>query len=291
MRIIGIDAGGTKTDFLLCDENENQINRVTLGCGNPNDIGIDACLDLLSEGLDALCKDESPDAVFAGISGGGYGENAARINSFLRERYPSAKVENGPDVINLIYCSRSTANVAALICGTGTALFLRNNGEILRFGGWGNLFDCGGSAYDIGKDAIRFLLYREENPLDGFNYPLCNLLREALGTSAHDALNSFYAKGKGYIASFAPVVFEAMEQGDSTAETIINSNVDILVARLNRLFSAYPDIDEVVCGGGLFNSKVFFDRLAERTLLPLYRPDIPPVVGACRKGIEICNTL
>ena len=25
MYFVGIDAGGTKTDFLLCDENENQI--------------------------------------------------------------------------------------------------------------------------------------------------------------------------------------------------------------------------------------------------------------------------
>ena len=287
MYFVGIDAGGTKTDFLLCDENETQINRVTLGGGNPNDIGIDACIKLLSSGLDELCGDIAPDCIFAGVSGGGYGENAAKIKAFLQSRYPLAKIENGPDVINLIYCSRSSGNVLALICGTGTALFLRNGDEILRFGGWGNLFDCGGSAYDVGKDAIRFLLYREENPLDGFKSPLCDLLREALGTSAHDALSSFYTKGKGYIASFAPIVFEAFEQGDSTAEAIINSNVDILVSRLNRAFNAYPDIEEIVCGGGLFNSSVFFDCLAERSLLPLYRPSVSPVVGACRKAMEL----
>ena len=85
MYFVGIDAGGTKTDFLLCDENENQIKKVTLGGGNPNDIGIDACISLLSQGLDELCAGIVPDGVFAGVSGGGYGENAKKINEFLNK--------------------------------------------------------------------------------------------------------------------------------------------------------------------------------------------------------------
>ena len=32
MYFVGIDAGGTKTDFLLCDENEKQINYILPVC-------------------------------------------------------------------------------------------------------------------------------------------------------------------------------------------------------------------------------------------------------------------
>ena len=287
MRIVGIDAGGTKTDFLLCDENENQIRRVTLGAGNPNDIGIDACLELLSDGLDELCADGAPDKIFAGVSGGGFGENAEHIRSFLAARYPLARVENGADMINLIYCSRSSGNVGALICGTGTALFLRKDREILRFGGWGQLFDGGGSAYDFGRDAVRFLLYCEENDPQALKSPLCAILTRELGSSAHDALGKLYAKGKSYIASFAPAVFEAYEQGDETAERIIDSNVQILASRLERLSKAHADIDEIVCGGGLFKSDIFFERLSKKSATVLVRPSVPPVVGACRKAMEI----
>mgnify|MGYP003310406223 CR=1 FL=1 len=60
MYLVGIDVGGTKSDFLLCDENENEISRVILGAGNPNDIGIDECITLLGEGLDALCGNITP---------------------------------------------------------------------------------------------------------------------------------------------------------------------------------------------------------------------------------------
>ena len=49
MRFVGIDGGGTKTDFALCDENVNILKRVTLGASNPNDIGIDNTLKILKE--------------------------------------------------------------------------------------------------------------------------------------------------------------------------------------------------------------------------------------------------
>ena len=95
MYLVGIDVGGTKSDFLLCDENENQLKRVILGAGNPNDIGIDACISLLSQGLDELCENIAPDAVFAGVSGGGYGENAIKIKDFLKNRYPERVIYVG----------------------------------------------------------------------------------------------------------------------------------------------------------------------------------------------------
>ena len=286
MRIVGIDAGGSKTDFLLCDENENEIKRLTLGAGNPNDIGIDACLALLREGLSALCGDSEPDAVFAGVSGGGYGESALRIGSLLRELYPNSAIDNGTDAINLLYCSRSRGTVGALICGTGTALFVRKDQELHRFGGWGHLFDDGGSGYDLGRDALRFLLEAEESASTLLSSPLCSLLLERLGSSAHDALSSVYAGGKTYIASFAPLVFDALEQGDASALRIIERNVDALALRVSLAISTCGHLEELVCGGGLFGSPVFFDLLSRKFDIPLLLPDVPPVVGACRRAIE-----
>ena len=282
MYFVGIDAGGTKTDFLLCDEKENQIKKVTLGAGNPNDIGIDACISLLSKGLDELCDGCVPDAVFAGVSGGGYGENAERIKSFLQSRFPNSRVDNGTDAINLLYCSASSGNVGALICGTGTALFLRVDGKLVRFGGWGHLFDNGGSAYDIGRDALRFMLECEENFSSALSSPLYTFLREQLGSSAHDALNSIYANGKSYIASFAPLVFNAYEKGDTAAVSIINSNVDSVADRIFLAISMYGSVDEIVCAGGLFNSSLFYDLLAKKVDIPLSLLEISPVSGACR---------
>lgn len=287
MYFVGIDAGGTKTDFLLCDENENQIKRVILGAGNPNDIGIDACIELLAKGLDELCADCTPDAVFAGISGGGYGENAAKIGEFLRSRFPNSAVANGTDAINLLYSSSADGDVGALICGTGSVIFVRRGGELVRFGGWGHLFDNGGSAYDVGRAAIAYLLLCEETDEEELKSPLCSLLLEKLGCSAHDALNSIYAQGKTYIASFAPIVFEAASREDEAARRIIDMNVEVVANRLNYVYSSLGDLDEVVCAGGLFNSPLFLELLSEQSKLKLSLLSVPPVIGACRRAMKL----
>ena len=284
MYLVGIDVGGTKSDFLLCDENENQLKRVILGAGNPNDIGIDACISLLSQGLDELCENIAPDAVFAGVSGGGYGENAIKIKEFLKNRYPEAKVDNGTDALNLINCSRFE-NAGALICGTGSALFLRTEGRLLRFGGWGHFFDDGGSGYDIGREALRFLLDCEEKSAQMLDFPLCRLLLDRLGSSAHDALSDFYKKGKTYVASFSPLVFEACEQGDVTARQIIERNVATVAERIESALNTacgMSGIEEIICAGGLFNSPIFYELLIGKTQAPLSLLTVPPVMGACR---------
>ena len=291
MYFVGIDVGGTKSDFLLCDENECEINRVILGAGNPNDIGIEATLALLGEGLDRLCDGIAPDAVFAGVSGGGYGENACKINEFLKNRFPNSIVENGPDALNLIYCSKS-ANAGALICGTGSLLFLRVGGRLLRFGGWGHLFDDGGSGYDIGRDALRYLLDCEERAPHLLSTPLCSLLRERLSSSAHDAISKLYAGGKTHIASFAPLVFEAYRAGDATALSIIESNAEAVALRIKAALESLDEnetIGEIACAGGLFNSHDFYGMLTKRVDVPLTLISVPPSLGACRRAIALAK--
>ena len=289
MYFVGIDAGGTKTDFLLCDEDKNEIKSLTLGAGNPNDIGIEACISLLSQGLDEVCGSITPNAVFAGVSGGGYGENAARIREYLQTRFPHSVVDNGTDALNLIYCSESSGTVGALICGTGTGIFIRKDGKLYRFGGWGHLFDNGGSAYDVGRDAISRLLLSEEMGDDASATPLCSLLLDRLGATAHEAINSFYKKGKSYIASFAPIVFEADSMGDMAARRIIESNVQTVAERLSYVKSTVGDVEEIICAGGLFKSKIFFELLSEASEIKLTLLDVPPVRGACNRAIALAG--
>ena len=117
--------------------------------------------------------------------------------------------------------------------------------------------------------------------------PLCSLLLERLGTSAHDALNSIYAQGKTYIASFAPIVFEAASREDEAARTIIEMNVEVVANRLNYVYSSLGDLDEVVCAGGLFNSPLFLELLSEQSKLRLSLLSVPPVIGACRRAMKL----
>ncbi len=74
--MIGIDGGGTKTEFCLFDERGHVLAHERLGCTNPNVCGIDGALSTLKKGIDALMAQEgSICAIFAGIAGCGVESN------------------------------------------------------------------------------------------------------------------------------------------------------------------------------------------------------------------------
>ena len=52
--MIGVDGGGTKTEFILFDEDGNILERIVLGACNPNAVGIQNGYDILKQGINKL---------------------------------------------------------------------------------------------------------------------------------------------------------------------------------------------------------------------------------------------
>ena len=291
-RVVGIDAGGTKTELVLCGCDGVIYKRALRGTGNPNDIGVEPCVAMLVDGISELCGKDAPDAIFAGISGAGSGDNAARIAEALRARYSGTTVEVSNDASNLLASGKSDGDSAALICGTGTALFLQRDGKEHRVGGWGYLFDRGGSAYDLGRDAIRATLASEEGLIP--EGELCKRVREALGESAHVALADIYKKGKAYIASFARMTVECAESGDATAVAIVKDSILALGRRVEKAIELYGETPELICGGGLFNSSYFSSLLGaelEKYGVSIYIPEHSQIFGACVRAAKLVGSI
>ena len=282
IRLIGVDAGGTKTDILLCDGNGRVLGRRICGSGNVNDVGAEACFLMISGAIGELLGETEPDAIFIGASGAISGDGPLLLAK-MRERYPETKVLLENDTANLLAMARSDEdNAIALICGTGSIIYVKRGDELLRIGGWGHLFDEGGSAYDIGRDALRVLLAAEEGTVPFGE--LCRLTLERLGAeSAHSVLSELYKKDKTAVSSLAPAVFEADELGDEAAKDIILRNIEVIKKKLSDAKSAFGAQGEIVCGGGLFNSKTFCEMLADRVEplgFTLYIPTLPQSLGA-----------
>lgn len=53
---IGIDGGGTKTEFLLADENHKILSRTLRGSASYMQIGEGGLIDLLDEGIENLIR-------------------------------------------------------------------------------------------------------------------------------------------------------------------------------------------------------------------------------------------
>lgn len=209
--LLGIDGGGTKTEFLLTDINKKVMKRIKLGASNPSNIGIDKTLALLTQGIKLICEDIAPSeiSVFAGIAGSG---NDEIQNSIYRHLISLgfAFVGNSSDTFNALKAALDDNDGIAVIMGTGTVAFGRSGTELFRSGGYGYMIDKGGSGFCLGSDALNSAF--EFSDQRGGSEIIYELISEKLGKPLNKALSDIYSKGPSFVASLAPIVLRLSEK-------------------------------------------------------------------------------
>jgi N-acetylglucosamine kinase-like BadF-type ATPase len=282
---LGIDGGGTKTEFAVVTGDGRVLDRFVRGASNPNDVGLRAAGDLLVEGVrEVLVKHPSLTAVFSGIAGAASGDHAARLTARLQEAFPSLAVTVKTDSANL-FGADDGADLA-VISGTGSVVFVRQGDEFLRLGGWGYLFDTAGSAYDMGRDAVSAALAHEDGL--GEATLLTELIKRTLNApTVFGSIHKLYEGGKPYIASLAPLVFEAYGQGDPAAVAIVDRTARRLAELLQTGATHYGVRKKAVAGGGLFEhfGAILLPLLETYTDVTVAVCDLPPLYGACRLSV------
>ncbi len=249
---LGIDGGGTKTEFVLTDREGNVLNRYLLGSGNPVDIGIERTLDVLNTGIMNVCANIPfrKISAFVGLAGGTTGDYKQQIHEFL-QKYNFCCVNNGSDVQNAVAGALGDKDGIVVIMGTGDIAFSQIDRTLYRTGGFGYLFDEGGSGYSIGRDAILASLKAEEGT--GKKTIISEMISQKFESNCvFDILSKLYIGGKRKIASFAPAVFEAYEKGDKVAKEIIEKNmkqITVLIDDATRHFENQEKIEVVLVGG------------------------------------------
>ena len=278
---LGIDGGGTKTEFVLVSSEGYVLRRFCkTGC-NPNDIGFAKASALISDGIEEILREyPSVKAVFCGIAGITVGDYAKRLTSELKKRYSQITFSVRSDAFNL-FALDDRAQMA-VISGTGSVVFVKNGADFKRIGGWGYLLDRAGSAYDIGREALRAALCEEDLKLPPSL--LHRLLCQRMNTpTVWEHISTVYSEGKAYVASLASTVFEAYQAGDPKAEAIIDETARALADGLNagvRLYGAAPI---AIASGGLFehHREILLPRIAKYSNVELIVVDLPPIFGAC----------
>jgi N-acetylglucosamine kinase-like BadF-type ATPase len=247
---LGIYGSGSKSDFVLADKTGKIIKRAVLESANPNDVGIENCLQVLNKGILEVLNGLPLRnvSVFAGLSGGITGDNKNIIAEHLK-RYSFGAVENGSDGHNAVALGLGKRDGIAVIMETGVMAYARCNGKLHRLGGFGYLFGDKGGAFSIGRDALNAALKEECGYQE--NSHLIELVKNKCGGSVLGSLSSFYNESKRLVASYAPLVFEAFEKNDKLAEGIIIENM-FSVAELIKAASSFlenkRDIPVVLCG-------------------------------------------
>lgn len=247
--LLGIDGGGTKTEFLLTDLDGNPIERLILGATNPVDIGIENTIKVLQEGIRQVCcnVDLREVSVYAGLAGGITGNNQETIGQFLKSLSFGA-VASGSDVDTALQVCLRGGDGISLIMGTGVVAFAMESGQRHRIAGWGYLLDKGGSGYNLGADALDSALRHFDGR--GGSALLLQRIEERLQRPLPESISQIYKSGKTGISSFAPLVFEALQQGDPEAQRILRRNVQEVCQIISAGCAHLTGVPRVaICGG------------------------------------------
>ncbi len=289
--MVAIDGGGTKTEFLLLDAQGIPQKRVLLGGSNPNTVGISQTCALLQNGIGQLyVPDGQIVGIFAGIAGCGAESYSTAVANFLKEHYPTAAVCCDTDVLNVLGCVPEAENCVLAICGTGSVVYGCQDGRLNRLGGWGYLLDSDGSGFGIGKDALTAALAQNEGL--GPATVITDLLEHQLGSPVWEQIGHIYAGGQTYIASFAPLVFDACQAGDAVAQDILCRHFSRIGQLIDSAFSQYACGQTVILAGGLMQRKELILPCLANALtsdIQITVPDRPQIFGACVQCCKLCG--
>ena len=280
---VGIDGDSVKTEFVLFEKDGTVKNVVFQEGSNPNDKNLEHSISVLTRGLEQLLENKIPRMVFAGIAGASQGNYQKAIGSRLAERFhTNARVEW--DAANVLSLGSDPGNSVAVVCGTGSSVFARKGTEQYHYGGWGYLFDQAGSAYDVGKDALRCALAAEDGLSEGGI--LTKLVHEVLGGNAFDNISTIYKNGPSYIAGFAKLVIKAAQQGDADAKAILQKNAQRLALLIRTAVSQHGAPKEIVASGSFLKHDPFRAMVENQAGVRLMLPELPPVYGACVEALR-----
>lgn len=244
---LGIDGGGSKTEFLLINSDGRVLNKLILGPTNSDDNKPADREKILREGIFRVIGDRHIGNVsaYAGVSG----SHSAEIMDML-SHLGFARVACGDSTSSAYKLYLDNEDGVLVNLGVGSLVFARYNGRFYRAGGYGYVFGDAASAFEIGKAGIRAALKMADKSGE------YTVLKKYVEDERHvsdvfSCLYDFYRMHKGEIARYAPLVFKADREGDAVAHEIIRSNVYDLSRIIKGVLSDYRGerISLHICGG------------------------------------------
>ena len=284
---IAIDSGGTKTDTVLFDETGHILHRdLSKGC-NAMDIGTEEAKRRMWDILQRVepIAPKPVKAIFGGVAGTDYfGDFLAE---YVRPMMKAGRMHIEDDGWNLISGALGRVDGCSMGCGTGSSLFVRKDGKLVKhIGGRGYLIDTGGSGFELGQAAIRTAL----RAIDGRGEPtvLVELVAQQMGVDVVSGMCEVYTRGRAYIASFARCVFIGREMGDRLCHEIIDRAATQLAELTWAAEKCFTGEFTVAMGGGIFAAYPEFVELVKAKASRHARmvcADVPPVFGAAVEAL------
>ena len=277
--IIGVDGGGTKTEVVVCDKKGNIVAREIGGSSNPNDIGNENMLKIVGDLIEKVLPTDCTSAdIGLGISGIFAAGSENFLCDGLKKRFPFLNcIKAYSDKDAALNCAYD-GDGCIVIIGTGSVGVVKKKDVVKTLGGGGYLLDDALSGFDLGREVLNAVLCANDGI--GEKTILTNFFNEKVGEDIRKHLKTVYQKGKAYVASFAPLVFDAIEKDDEVAKNIIKKCINGFERLLFAVYKAWGESKcEITFFGGLtkqleiikeyvseeIKNKIFF-RLPDRPI-------------------------
>ena len=283
---LAVDGGGTKTEFVWVNERGMVVLREIKGTSNPNDIGKDTMIaDMVAYVKENMPVDADMVHICMGLSGLGFAGCKEELVTALKGIERVQFVDVCSDV-QIALDSAYEKDGAVVIMGTGSVGYFRKNGECTLVGGCGYIIDSSLSGYDLGREVLNAVCSEKDGR--GEKTLLSKLIFSERSKTTAELVKETYLYGKAYVASFAPFVFTAYEQGDTVAKEILARRVKEWENLLMGVYKGYgKEICEITLIGGLTKrfdvvSQFLSDEIISKITFKL--PEKPVVYGALRRA-------
>ena len=167
MYYIGIDGGGTKTEFGLFDSQGKQIDSLKKETSHYLQVGFDGCAQCLFQGIQELVDLHQlhSQQVYIGIGLAGYGNDEIvkkQLDEAIDKVLKDYHYVVTSDVHIALLGALNGEDGIVVISGTGSIAIGKVGDQLIRTGGWGYQIGDEGSAYWIGKELLRIFSWQAD---------------------------------------------------------------------------------------------------------------------------------
>ncbi len=298
---LGGDVGGTKTHFMLADEQGRVVGFVVTGPGNPDSVGYEGLRStLLRAYRDILAKThitaEAIAGVGLGIAGYDWPEDEANIRQAvdaLGLRVPTTLVN---DTVLGILAGTEEGWGVAVVSGTGCNAWGWDSTRrrIGRVTGGGTLMGEGAGASELLARALQVVAHAWT--LRGPQTLIADLFVEHVGARDLEDFLAGIMRGRYHMdRDMVLLVFRAAHAGDPVALDLVRwagRELGELANAVIRQIGIRDEAFDVVLVGSMYNGSPLLQQEMNRVVTQfaprarLKRLHVPPVLGAVLLGME-----
>ena len=258
--LIGVDGGATKTVALIGTSNGSVLGRGESGSSNYHNTGGRAAARSIKKAVSYAMKRArlvgvKPEIAIVALAAINSEKDWRVLNRLVQGTRIARNSFVVHDTIAALYASTKGKPGIIVISGTGSvAAGINRRGEYARAGGWGYLVDDEGSAYDVGRKALK----RAFRAIDGRD-PSTKLVpifkRKFKVTRLQDSQNRIYSNRKtsvDEIARLAPLVSNAAIHDQASREILEDAGIklaEITCAVAKRLKMTKERVEIALVGG------------------------------------------